>query len=240
MFSVFLMKENSFHLMFVLVGIDKNRTHRIAKIGLINIVGPFEKWAFGILNENDLIEIDEKIKAHTGRNKMTLDLINIQTRIVQSTLNNFNNITNTINENTIKLKTTLEQLICDVNNGVHNIQKIDVSQTLTQHLIFFNIILTEFNQEIEELIESIVWGQNGQLHPSIINPNTIINQLEEIEKILPKQLSILQSPEPDVSWRLATDTKMCRGQALFDVASTRNSKDEFLPHIYTCSSTNTF
>ncbi|KAL4126998.1 hypothetical protein QTP88_011286 [Uroleucon formosanum] len=158
-------------------------------------VGSFEKWAFGILNENDLIEIDEKIKAHTGRNKMTLDLINIQTRIVQSTLNNFNNITNTINENTIKLKTTLEQLICDVNNSVHNIQKIDVSQTLTQHLIFFNIILTEFNQETEELIESIVWGQNQQLHPSIINPNTIINQLKEIEKILPKQLSIPQSPE---------------------------------------------
>ncbi|KAL4112078.1 hypothetical protein QTP88_015926 [Uroleucon formosanum] len=159
------------------------------------VVGSFEKWAFGILNENDLIEIDEKIKAHTGRNKMTLDLINIQTRIVQSTLNNFNNITNTINENTIKLKTTLEQLICDVNNSVHNIQKIDVSQTLTQHLIFFNIILTEFNQETEELIESIVWGQNQQLHPSIINPNTIINQLKEIEKILPKQLSIPQSPE---------------------------------------------
>lgn len=151
------------------------KTHRIAKRGLINIVGSFEKWAFGILNENDLIEIDEKIKAHTGRNKMTLDLINIQTRIVQSTLNNFNNITNTINENTIKLKTTLEQLICDVNNSVHNIQKIDVSQTLTQHLIFFNIILTEFNQETEELIESIVWGQNRQLHPSIINPNAIIN-----------------------------------------------------------------
>ncbi|KAL4082985.1 hypothetical protein QTP88_028331 [Uroleucon formosanum] len=115
-------------------------------------VSSFEKWAFGILNENDLIEIDEKIKAHTGRNKMALDLINIQTRIVQSTLNNFN-ITNTINENTIKLKTTLEQLIRDVNNSVHNIQKIDVSQTLTQHLIFFNIILTEFNQETEELIE---------------------------------------------------------------------------------------
>ncbi|KAL4088680.1 hypothetical protein QTP88_023764 [Uroleucon formosanum] len=164
-------------------------------IKLSKNVGSFEKWAFGILNENDLIEIDEKIKAHTGRNKMKLDLINIQTRIVQSTLNNFNNITNTIHENTIKLKTTLEQLICDVNNSVHNIQKIDVSQTLTQHLIFFNIILTEFNQETEELIESIVWGQNRQLHPSIINPNTIINQLKEIEKILPKQLSIPQSPE---------------------------------------------
>ncbi|KAL4141987.1 hypothetical protein QTP88_004520 [Uroleucon formosanum] len=171
------------------------KTHRIAKRGLINIVASFEKWTFGILNENDLIEIDEKIKARTGRNKMTLDLINIQTRIVKSTLNSFNNITNTINENTIKLKTTLEQLICEVNNSIHNIQKIDVSQTLTQHLIFFNILLTEFNQETEELIESIVWGQNRQLHPSIINPNTIINQLKEIEKILPKQLSIPQSPE---------------------------------------------
>ncbi|KAL4127114.1 hypothetical protein QTP88_011312 [Uroleucon formosanum] len=177
-------------------GKPKNTTSSYRPIGLLpSLVGSFEKWAFGILNENDLIEIDEKIKAHIGRNKMTLDLINIQTRIVQSTLNNFNNITNTINENTIKLKTTLEQLICDVNNSVHNIQKIDVSQTLTQHLIFFNIILTEFNQETEELIESIVWGQNQQLHPSIINPNTIINQLKEIEKILPKQLSIPQSPE---------------------------------------------
>jgi len=108
------------------------------------------------LKEDDLAEIEEKVKAHTGRNKMTLDLINIQTRIFQSTLNNFNNVTTTINENTIKLKTTLEKLICDVNNSIRNIQTIDISQTLTQHLIFFNIILTEFNQETEELIESIV------------------------------------------------------------------------------------
>jgi len=171
------------------------KTHRIAKRGLVNVIGSFQKWAFGILNEDDLIEIDEKIKAHSGQNKKTLDLINIQTRIVHSTLNNFNNITKTINENTIKLKTTLDQLICDVNNSIQNIQTIDISQTLTQHLIFFNLILTEFNQETEELIESIIWGQNGQLHPSMINPNTIINQLKEIEKILPKQLSIPQSPE---------------------------------------------
>lgn len=171
------------------------KTHRIAKRGLINIVGTFEKWAFGILNEDDLAETDEKIKAHTGQNKITLDLINIQTRIVQSTLNSFNNVTTTINENTIKLKTTLDKLIAEVNNSIRNIQTIDISQTLTQHLIFFNIILTEFNQETEELIESIVWGQNGQLHPSIINPKTIINQLKEIEKILPKHLSIPQNPE---------------------------------------------
>jgi len=117
------------------------KTHRIAKRGLVNVIGSFQKWAFGILNEDDLIEIDEKIKAHSGQNKKTLDLINIQTRIVHSTLNNFNNITKTINENTIKLKTTLDQLICDVNNSIQNIQTIDISQTLTQHLIFFNLIL---------------------------------------------------------------------------------------------------
>jgi len=38
--------------------------------------------AFGILNEDDLIETDEKIKAHSGQNKKTFDLVNIQTRIV--------------------------------------------------------------------------------------------------------------------------------------------------------------
>jgi len=171
------------------------KTHKLAKRGLINIIGTFEKWAFGILNEDDLTEIDEQIKAHSGQNKITLDLINIQTRIVQSTLNNFNNVTQTINENTIKLKTTLDQLICDVNNSIQNTQTIDISQTLTQHLVFFNIILSEFNQETEELIESIIWGQNGQLHPSIINPKTIINQLKEIKKILPQHLSIPQNPE---------------------------------------------
>lgn len=171
------------------------KTHKINKRGLINVVGTFGKWAFGTLNEDDLIEIDEKIKSRVGKNKATLDIIKLQTRIVQSTLNNFNNVTNTINDNTIKLKTTLDQLINSVNTNSHQLQVIDISHTLTQHLIFFNIILTEFNQETEELIESVIWGQNGQLHPSIINPKTILNQLIEIEKIIPKRLSIPQNPE---------------------------------------------
>ena len=73
------------------------KTYRITKKDLINVVDTYEKWAFGILNEDDLAKIDEKIKAHARQNKITLDLINTQTRIVQSTLNSFNNITKTIN-----------------------------------------------------------------------------------------------------------------------------------------------
>lgn len=176
------------------------KTHKINKRGLINVVGTFGKWAFGTLNEDDLIEIDTKIKTQGKKNKATLDIIKLQTRIVQSTLNNYNNVTNTINDNTIKLKTTLDQLINAVNNNTQKLQIIDISQTLTQHLIFFNIILTEFNQETEELIESVIWGQNGQLHPSIINPKTMINQLIEIEKIIPKQLSIPQNPEEIINF----------------------------------------
>lgn len=176
------------------------KTHKINKRGLINIVGNFEKWAFGILDENDLEEIDNKIKTNTGKNKKTLDIINLQTRIIQSSLNNINNISDTINDNTEKLKVTLENLIETVNKNIIQENIITISEKLTQHLIFFNIILSEFNQETEELIESVMWGQTGQLHPSIISPKNIIQQLIEVQKIIPKHLTFPQNPDEIINF----------------------------------------
>lgn len=51
------------------------------------------------------------MKTQVEKNIGTLNLTELQTRIVQSTLNNFNNEINKIRGNTIKLKKRLDQLV---------------------------------------------------------------------------------------------------------------------------------
>lgn len=70
------------------------KSHKIIKRGLINAVGIFDRWAFGILNEEDLNVIQTQITENTKQNKKTADIIKLQTRVVQSTIEGFNTYTN--------------------------------------------------------------------------------------------------------------------------------------------------
>ena len=104
------------------------KSHKIIKRGLINAVGIFDRWAFGILNEEDLNVIQTQITENTKHNKKTADIIKLQTRVVQSTIDGFNTYTNTLNNNTIKLRNSLESLISAVNVSEKQIEILDISQ----------------------------------------------------------------------------------------------------------------
>jgi len=63
--------------------------------------------------------------------------------------------------------------------------EIEISQQLNNYLINFNILLTEFIFETEELIDSLILAKHNILHPIILKHSELIEILKNIQQTLP-------------------------------------------------------
>jgi len=76
------------------------------KRGLINAIGEFENWAFGVVGDNDYQQIQKELNTNKNNNKKTLVTMKSQVKLVQSSLNQISNVSSTISQNFVKLRTT--------------------------------------------------------------------------------------------------------------------------------------
>lgn len=69
------------------------------KRGLINAIGEFENWAFGVVGDNDYQQIQKELNTNKNNNKKTLVTMKSQVKLVQSSLNQISNVSSTISQN---------------------------------------------------------------------------------------------------------------------------------------------
>lgn len=62
------------------------------KRGLINVIGEFDNWAFGVVGDSDYQKIQQEINTNKNNNEKTLVTMNTQVKLVQSSLNQILNV----------------------------------------------------------------------------------------------------------------------------------------------------
>jgi len=164
------------------------------KRGLIDLGGKIQNWAFGTLDQDDLIEINKHINENKIKNEKTLVILNKQTHVIKSTLGRVNSVINEFSENAQKLKTTFNTLNEQINNWKNTLTKIDYAQTLSEYIIYFNTLITELTVETQELIDAIFWAQKNVIRPKILTYKEISENLIHIQGSLNKQLVLPIDP----------------------------------------------
>lgn len=164
-----------------LMSLQKSRARR----GLINAIGSFENWAFGVVDDEAYQKLQDSIKTNTNKNDNTLQIMKKQTKLVQSSINQISNISSTISQNFIKVQNEYNTLINKIKNKYNTIIELEIDQQLMNYLINFNILLTEFSFEIEEMIDSLVLARHNIFHPTILKNTKLLEILENIQNTLP-------------------------------------------------------
>ncbi|CAG9760242.1 unnamed protein product [Ceutorhynchus assimilis] len=167
-----------------------NRTKR----GLVNAVGNVAKVLFGTLDENDAKHFNEILqKLETNQINMQ-HLLSEQTSIFENTilsLNSSNQANKQIFENLNGKVNQIETFINDHIKGViDNITSYEnFALQFSEYFSLFELVSEQFQFYQSDLLNIILYAQNGILHPLVLSPKRLINHLVKQSMYLPKGLS---------------------------------------------------
>lgn len=167
-----------------------NRTKR----GLVNAVGSVAKVLFGTLDENDAEHYNE-ILQKLETNQITMQhLFSEQTSIFENTitsLNSTNQANKQVFENLNEKVNQLESFISDhVKKSINNLTLYEnFAIQFSEYFSLFQLVSEQFQFYQSDLLNIILYAQNGILHPLVLSPKSLIDHLIKYSIYLPKGLS---------------------------------------------------
>ncbi|KAG4077865.1 hypothetical protein HA402_013799 [Bradysia odoriphaga] len=176
--------------------------HKRAKRGIFNGGGTLLKWILGVADSDDLDKIHETIDQVEKDDKGVLDLMQEQIHVIRTTIGNFNESVAslkiheaTFNSNIDKLNTYL------ANDGTYK-QKNDVSVILLSYLNSITYLVNELNEQLDVVIDAILFTKSNAIHPKIISPTKFIEELNSRVRSLDNGKTFPLPLEPNYAFKL--------------------------------------
>ncbi len=158
------------------------------KRGWFDIIGKATKVLFGILDNDDAKYYDAKISEFSKDENSVINLLKEQTKIVQSTLINFNNTIGTLDFNENVLKGNIEKIAKELDKNQKDVKFLNLKTNLEDHVTITNMILNQLQLEIMSLTNAILIAKKGILHPAIMTPVQLTKELRQVLESLPHGL----------------------------------------------------
>jgi Gypsy protein/Baculovirus F protein len=157
----FIMLENSLNLIY-----PQFRSKR----GLLNILGSGIKFITGNMDNDDAIEINNKIDEITLNNKQLIQSQNDQTQINQEMINRFKNITIHINDQQKSIENYLiniqNQINSKIGDGIHDFQYL-------QYIYQINFDMDILRNHLDDIYECIQMAKLNIISKNILSPNEL-------------------------------------------------------------------
>lgn len=155
------------------------------KRGWFNIIGSTFKTIFGTLDENDGNYFNQALNSVQDNEKHVVNLLSQQIQVVRSTISNFNNTITNLDQNRKIFNENFEKLSNyskDLNNKIFN---LEMKQTIEEHFAFLMLFTNELQNEISTIINAILFAKSNSVHPFVISPQQLINELMKTLPYLP-------------------------------------------------------
>lgn len=174
--------SNKEHVMKI---IDQPKNSYRNKRGLINLVGRASNVLFGVCDDTDAEYFYSKIRDLEISNSRVSKLSDAQIQIMQSIISNVNSSLLEINKNEINLADKYSYLLHEMQAEKAALGILNFKTALEERISLLNIILMQYAFETENLVNIINMALQGSVHSSILDTNTLKNQLKDIKTQLP-------------------------------------------------------
>lgn len=162
-----------------------NRFKRSAWIGGI---GTIFKQIFGTLDENDAIMYDNAITSVQSDNKKLASLIKKNILVTTSIISEYNNTLNKINNNEINLNSAIEKLTLNLRNISESTNGLHTLAVVSEVFEFLETSILTLSFQLEDIINAIMFSHQNTLHPAIITPFQLQQELVENYRHLPNNI----------------------------------------------------
>lgn len=149
-------------------------------------VGTVFKHIFGTMDEDDAENYKNAMLALYNNDKKLANSITKTIMVSQSAISNMNNSLHEINMNQAKLSDVIDQLTLSFRNvtKIINVMSFKAKLSSVFNILQSNLLTLSF--KVEDLLNSILFVKSNTLHPSMLTPNQMYNDIVNNLKIIPK------------------------------------------------------
>lgn len=156
-----------------LVGKNQIRNKR----GLFNGIGTIFKTIFGTLDYEDATYFEKAINDVKGDENEMLKLMKEQIHVVKTTIANFNESINNLKFNENTLNGNINKINIFIEKTSSKMNKLELAELASQHVNLLTYLTNELSEELDSIINSILFAKRNILHPSILTPIQLITEL---------------------------------------------------------------
>ena len=160
------------------------------KRGWFDFVGIVAKELFGVMDSEDAEKIDEKLTEFEKCENLLATTIKHQSEVVRSTIINFNNTMATIKHNEDILNDNMNTFRNILNMNAKGSEILQFEITVDEHILQISHFINNLQTEYETLINAVLFAKKGILHPSIMSPEQLYNNLQKLILNVPTGLRI--------------------------------------------------
>lgn len=151
------------------------------KRGLINGVSHVFKWLFGTPDSDDAEYYTEAIESMSKQSDDMYKLMNQQVHILTDAIKEYNETANAISTNQNLLNDNIRIFNKFANSTAKRINSMTFAQKVTDHLNLLTLLANELNEEFDIVISSILFSKQNILHPNVITPRHLKDELSKIK-----------------------------------------------------------
>ncbi|KAB0790504.1 hypothetical protein PPYR_15100 [Photinus pyralis] len=161
--------------------INNKRTKR----AWFNAIGNVFKTVFGTLDEDDSKYFHEAINKIEHNNADLLHLSKEQIQITRSTIETFNKTYQTFNNNLNILNDNYENLLSTVLDSQNTTA---IKLEINEYFEILSLLINEVQNQLNIITNTVLFARSNSIHPLVISPNQLINELSSTVSKLPDSL----------------------------------------------------
>lgn len=176
------MLESKFDTIAHLVGRQPNNDINSRKRrGIFNGASYAFNWLFGTPDAGDAKFYSDSIRDLTEKTHDVQMLMKQQIHIISSAIKNYNESAQSLRNNEEKLNENIKKFNLFSKSTSNSLESLSQSQIITEYLTLLFQMITQFNEEYDTIISSILFAKQNTLHPSVITPKDLKNELMQVK-----------------------------------------------------------
>lgn len=162
--------------------------HTRQRRGWFNGIGSIFKTVFGTLDSNDAEYYEKAINQVADNEHTSLNLMKDQVHVIKSTIANFNETISQLKFHETHLNENINKINRFSEMAINSINALETKEIITQHIGLLSYLSNEINEEIDNLINAVLFARKNTLHPMVITPIQLVTELSNNVQFLPKGL----------------------------------------------------
>lgn len=163
---------------------------RIKRSAWIGGIGTIFKYVFGSLDENDGLKYEEAIRSLQYNEKQLASLMKENILITTSILTSYNTTLNKVKENEANLNEAIDKLSISVQNITRNTNTLSILANVNEILNVLETSILTLSFQLEDIVNAILFSNQNILHPAIITPRQLYEELVSNYRYLSSDLEL--------------------------------------------------
>lgn len=178
--------ESKFDTISHLVGRPSSNSNDInshvrERRGIFNGASYAFNWLFGIPDAGDAKFYSDSIKELEQNNHDIQMLMKQQIHIISGAIKNYNESAQSLRKNEEKLNENIKKFNHFSKTTSNSLNSLSQNQLITEYLALLSQMIAELQEQYDTIISSILFAKQNTLHPSIITPKDIKNELMQVK-----------------------------------------------------------